>query len=685
MFLGLSFSIQLSFAQVDMDTTLIKIASEKIVIDSLSVSQDSLLSPPDTIISDKQRDTGLYSFLFNLDSLDVYTYSFFPDSVNYSMLKYIDTTNHKSGEYNPVDLFEVSYADLGMIGSAQKNHIFTPHTAQGFQLGINAYDAYLWGPKDIKLYDTRTPYTKIFYLMGSKKENALKVSHAQSFMDQQVSASFDFRLFNHRGAYVRQLTDVKSFYGGLGYRTKDSRYNADFQYYHNKLSLEENGGIANLLDFEDNREPNREIVDINLNDANNLIRMSGVVFNQSFFLSKAEPDYSNMPDTNVIEFEGYSVTHFKKPYFDPVSHLGKINYIFNFERQNYKYTDSDQNSVLYDGLPFYPNPDSSSFFDTIGIRKYVNEITYSNSDFKDDPSNPKYINFFFGARHEYSEYYQHCNSKQYFQHMAVIGGVFLKFTKQLSITSDVAYYFGDYMNNDFIFNGKGYLRLGSNLVTAGINLTHRTPDWFFHQFTSSRFVWYNDFDKTDIQSLFLKYERNRLRFYAKVLNITNHVFINEQLQPEQSSKNIQQVFVQAQKDIRIQNWGADLILSYQSISHPEVIRVPQLTGKVKLFYQNILFSGALDMELGVELYYFTKYYADGYMPALRSFHIQNEQEIGGHPFLDVYLNAKIGKARLFVRYDHFNASFMGYDYYASPSYPAADASFKFGVSWVLFN
>jgi hypothetical protein len=87
----------------------------------------------------------------------------------------------------------------------------------------------------------------------------------------------------------------------------------------------------------------------------------------------------------------------------------------------------------------------------------------------------------------------------------------------------------------------------------------------------------------------------------------------------------------------------------------------------------------------VEASYYTKYYANRYIPAIRSFHIQNEQAIGDYPFLDVYLNAKIGKARLFVRYDHFNAGMMGYTYYASPFYPAEDASFRFGLTWILFD
>lgn len=671
-------------AYSSVDTLLSSHDTIDIGFDTSIMFTNSIISNDELIPKVDSSQNEILDFFFRKDSMDVYSYSFFMDSVNYRHWNYMDTSNHRGGDYNPVKFLPVSYNDLGNIGSAQENQVFETVESEGFSLGIKSYNAYLWGPKDIKLYNTRTPYTNIFYLMGSKKENSLKFSHAQSFLEQQVTINFDFQLFNKIGAYNQQKTDVKGFMGGAGYRTKNSRYKANIQYYHNKLVLQENGGITSLADFEDSEESNRQIISTNLDAAENLIRISGVAFQQSFYLSRPEPDFSNIPDTNKIDFEAYSVTHFRKPYFDPVSHLGKISHYFNYERQNYRYTDEDQESSLYDGLPFYPNPDSSSFFDTIGMQKYINEFIYSNSDYNDDTNYPKFINFFAGGRHELVNYYQHCQ-KQEFNHLAVIGGVFLNFTKFMSISSDASYYVGDYLNNDFQFNGKIFLKYRSNLLSGGIKIVHRSPDWMMQEFSSSRFTWNNDFDKTDIQKLFVNFERKRLKIDAQVMNISNLVFLDSTILPKQSSKNIQHIVISAEKDIRVGHWGADLRLTYQNVSHPDIIRVPEFSGKAKLFYYNILFEGALELEMGFEAYFFTKYYANRYMPALRSFHIQNEQEIGDYPFVDVYLNAKIGKARLFVRYDHFNASFTGGDYYASPYYPAADASFKFGVSWILFN
>lgn len=696
------FSIFLNRVKAQVQSDSVTILMDSISSQTINALSDSVIknSKVDTIKHQKQSKK-LIDYAFRKDSLDVYRYSFYQDdSINYINLQNLDTSNHNNGQYNPVKRFDVSYNDLGPIASAHQNQVFTPSSELGFQYGINSFNAFLWRDKDLSLYDNRSPYTKVFYLMGSKKENILKVSHAQSFLDQQITAQVDFQLFNHLSYYERQHTDAKNFKGGFGYRTKNKRYRANFQYYHNKILNEENGGIKNLLDFEEDRETNRQIIPIELDNAENLIRISGISLKQDFYLSKPEPDLSQISDTNIIQYDAYSVIHYKKPWFAPVSHFGKISYRFNYQRENYLYTDSDQKSELYDSipvwieessafnnytLPFYPTADSSKIFDSVTVRKYTNEMIYSNSDYKDEPIDPKFLNYFIGFRNDYTYWHQACFNERKMTHNALIGGAFISLSNFLSIAGDAAYYVGDYANNDFQLNGKLYLTLKGNTLSGGITVIHRSPDFIYQEFTSSRLRWNNDFGKTDQQLLFVRFERKNLWASAKVMNISNHLYFDEKYQPQQVGENIQHIVIEALKDVRIGNWGGDLRITYQTVSNSDVIRIPELTGKARLFYHNFLFDDVLDMELGLEVYYFTEYYADRYIPVLRSWHIQNVQPIGNYPFLDVYFNAKIGRARLFVRYENFNANFMKNTYYSSPAYPGLDPMFRFGVSWILFN
>jgi len=676
--IGLSLLSTAVRAQSQNDTT-------SIIIDSIKLSKGTAIQNVISQSSDSiDTKNKALDYFFYQDSLDVYTHNFFSDSINYIYPKYIDTLNHAAGQYNPVKYMDVAYNDLGIIGSAQNNQIFKPSMRTGFHIGIHSFDAYLWRPRDIELFDTKTPYTKLFYVMGSKKENSLKITHAQSFMDKQITASLNFQLYDHLGAYQHQHNEVKSFFGGMGYSTKDSRYQANAQYYHNKQILEENGGLANTEEFEKNQETNRQIITTNLTTGENFVRISGLSVMQKFHLSKAEPDFSQIPDTNIIKMGDYTVTHFKKPYFEPVTHLGAIKYYFNYERNNFRYTDQEQKSKIYDSIPYYLTNDSTVFFDSISMRKYQNEMIYSNSDYKDDVLHPKFLNYFFGGRHEYTQCYQD-SSSVYLRHMAIVGGAFLNFSNRLSLISEVSYCIGDYSNNDLLWYAKAYFKWKGNLFSAGIKTSHRQPDWIYHQFSSSRFTWNNSLSKTDIQEIFFRYEKSQLRFFVQLSNIANYTYFNEKILPEQYSGNIQHLLVRLSDNYTIGHWGTDFHLTYQSVSNAAIIRIPDFTGRLKIYYFNNLFNNALGLELGVEGYYYTAFLANKYMPALRSYYLQNNQMIGGYPMIDVYLNAKIGKARLFVRYDHLNAGLTGNNYYASPDYPYQDASFRFGVTWLLFN
>jgi hypothetical protein len=104
-------------------------------------------------------------------------------------------------------------------------------------------------------------------------------------------------------------------------------------------------------------------------------------------------------------------------------------------------------------------------------------------------------------------------------------------------------------------------------------------------------------------------------------------------------------------------------------------------GDLAVYYTQPLFHGAATLQPGLDFYYNTRYYADNYNPALRTFYLQDNREIGNYLYMDIFINLKIQRARFYVAYTHFNASFMGRNYYSTPTYPMQDAAFKFGIAW----
>jgi hypothetical protein len=91
----------------------------------------------------------------------------------------------------------------------------------------------------------------------------------------------------------------------------------------------------------------------------------------------------------------------------------------------------------------------------------------------------------------------------------------------------------------------------------------------------------------------------------------------------------------------------------------------------------------LTIKAGLDVWYNTPYYAQGYNPATMMFYNQREATVCDYPYANVFLVAKWKTMRIFVQYQHasenlfenFKAS------YSLPYYPYNRALLKYGFSW----
>ncbi|MCB9361353.1 MAG: hypothetical protein H6588_08630, partial [Flavobacteriales bacterium] len=64
---------------------------------------------------------------------------------------------------------------------------------------------------------------------------------------------------------------------------------------------------------------------------------------------------------------------------------------------------------------------------------------------------------------------------------------------------------------------------------------------------------------------------------------------------------------------------------------------------------------------------------------------QKTKEIGAYPYVDFFISTHLKRAQVFFKWEHINAGMSGYSYLLTPTTPAHDRSFKFGVSWNMFD
>ena len=115
------------------------------------------------------------------------------------------------------------------------------------------------------------------------------------------------------------------------------------------------------------------------------------------------------------------------------------------------------------------------------------------------------------------------------------------------------------------------------------------------------------------------------------------------------------------------------------------VNIPEWITRNTIMYSSKLFNNSLYIQTGVTFNYFTKFWANYYNPLISEFVVQNYKEIGEFPRFDFFFNAKIQQTRVFIKVEHLNSSFSGYDYYSDPFTPYRDLSVRFGLVWNFFQ
>ena len=213
------------------------------------------------------------------------------------------------------------------------------------------------------------------------------------------------------------------------------------------------------------------------------------------------------------------------------------------------------------------------------------------------------------------------------------------------------------------------------------HFSNTTAPYLMNHFISNHFAWQNNFGKTRRLRFggILNIPHTATRLQAGVENVQNHIYFGADGLPVQAGGSVQVFTARLDQHLRFKalNWQNSII--YQTTSDDAVIPLPKLAVYSNLY---LLFkvAGVLDVQLGVDCDYYTKYYAPSYQPSTMSFCNQREVECGNFPFMNAYANFKLSRARFYVLYSHVNQKILGgTDYFSIPHYPLNPSRFQMGV------
>jgi len=277
-----------------------------------------------------------------------------------------------------------------------------------------------------------------------------------------------------------------------------------------------------------------------------------------------------------------------------------------------------------------------------------------------------------------------------FNQLSVNGGIIINLFKSTRITGQANLVTLGYQIGDFDIKGQWKQYLGTTRKNYGqavfdVELKRQSANWFEESFYSNHFRWNNDFKAATYLSFNLKYNFRDYCIGVRQTSIANYIYFGTDARPTQHEEmfSIREAYLSFyQKLWRFEFEG---FASLQKSSNEDVIHLPLVQGSLRIGYSQPLFHKAATLLPSVTVRYFTKYYADAYMPATRTFYLQNDVQIGNFPFIDLALAIKVKKAHIYVSYSNMFLLTGNRNSFIAPHYPIRDSRIFIGVNWRLFN
>ncbi len=518
--------------------------------------------------------------------------------------------------------------------------------------------------EDINYYYMPTPFTELMYKTAFSQGQVL-----DAFFSVNTSKQFNFSVaykgLRSLGKYQHILTSTGNFRFTANYKTKNKRYNMRAHVVAQDLLNQENGGIRDedLVNFESGNPEflDRGVFDPLFENAENILE--GVRFH-------LEHDYALIMEKDSVRNNKLSIGN-----------------VVSFTDKFYKYEQSSANAVFGDAFDseinekteledFYVEANALYSNRTLGILKA--ELGFRSFNYGYDQlvlvGGEQITNRLKGE-------------------VISAGGGYRNTIGRLNLRGD----FGILLSGDFTGNyldAEADVRIAKDLALgAFLNLNSRAPNYNYLLYQSDyrSYNWQNDFDNVRTRQLGFKLRSEK---WANVdvdfNNIDGYTYFTKkvggELKPFQTSKAVSYFRIKAAREFKFGNFYLMNTIRYQSVVDGEgLFNVPEFVTRNTFYYANHFFrNDALYLQTGINFSYFTSYKMNAYDPVLSEFYIQNETELGGFPLLDFFINIKVRQTRIYLKAEHFNSAWTGYNYYSAPNYPYRDFAVRFGLVWNFF-
>ena len=521
--------------------------------------------------------------------------------------------------------------------------------------------------EDISYYRVPTPLTELFFKTAFEQGQLLDALFTVN-TTPQFNFSVAYKGLRSLGKYQRQLTSTGNFRVTANYQTKNKRYFIKGHAVTQDLFNQENGGVTDspgVANFEsgDPEFRDRSLLEVNFDgsdDAENILKGKRFHLDHTYNIIRKKDSLSK----NKLS----------------------IGHILTFKDKTYEYNQNSSSAIFGDAFK------TTGLQDKVTLEDFYNQLqlNFSNNIIGDLQFNVSNNNYNYG----YNKIVILNNStitNRLKGNISSAGGKYHKQYKGFDLKGEIGLNIAGDFDGNFLKATASFNLNDDISASASINHSSKAPNYnvLLYQSNYVNYNWRNNFNNTETQQLAFQLKSNK---YATISvdysTINDYTYFKKQnglVKAFQNNNTINYLRVKLENEIKFGNIGLVNTILYQKADDTNsTLNVPDLTTRNTIYYGNHMFKKALYLQTGVTFNYFTKYYMNAYDPVLAEFYVQTDKKYGGFPRLDFFINAKIRQARIYLKAEHFNSAWTGYDFYAAPNNPYRDFAVRFGVVWNFF-
>ena len=617
---------------------------------------------------------------------------------------------------------DVNATWLGVAGSPLQYYNYFNRASENGVSFYAPYESWTYSAKTLPFYNTKTAYTELGYFgtlfaQSQKASDNLHILTTQNIFPE-LNYSLEYNRFGGNGIMENEKTVNKTLAATTNYLGK--KYLLHVGYIHNKIVRNENGGTTDITMVRDTTLDAREYP-VYFSKASSTTIKKTVFLDQQYripftFIKKIQDNrddkqyreriLSSGDSTLIAGIDSLMAWHVAER--EALDTLGDSNITtafighsseYSVFRRLYKDQISSSDRIARDfyGGNFNYNPTNS--YDTARVSKFENRVFLRLQPWSENAIVSK-LNGGIGNRitswADFDPSFLSGKNKTVWNSTFVYAGVEgqLRNYIQWDATGDYVF-LGSEMNDMSVkanarFSVYPFRKARTSPVSLKLHFetSLKEPEHYHTHYYSNHYKWDNEFGKVSTTKLQARMDIPRWDISAEVgyALLANNIYFDSLSVVRQNADPMSVLSASLTKNLALGPIHFDNRILFQVSSNQDVVPVPTAAINTKLYLQFDVAKNVMQMQIGANAWYNTKYYSPAWNPALAAFYNQKEIKYNNGPVIDAFVNVQWKRACIFVKAENVGQGWPmdKFDYFSAHHYIRTQRALKFGIYWPFY-